>query len=138
VAGKVGEGETARLAKEALERAQEEARGLGLPTKGLLLRTDRGSAFQSEVFRGNLQERQIGQVFVSVGRPQGIGKIERLHRNLKKEKLMREEIRDPLELQRASDEYRQFYNTWRLHQALGYRTPLEVVETKRVKVVSFS
>jgi len=50
---------------------------------------------------------------------------------------MREEIRDPLELQRALDECRCFYNTWRLHQALGYRTPLEVVESKRVKVVSF-
>lgn len=68
-----------------------------------------------------------------------------MHRSLKEEKLMRValrskhrgEIRDPLELQRALDEYRHFYNTRRLHQALGYRTPLEVVEQKRVKVVSF-
>jgi len=52
VAGRVGEGETAGLAKEALERAREEARRLGLPTQGLLLRTDQGSAFQSEAFRG--------------------------------------------------------------------------------------
>ncbi len=51
---------------------------------------------------------------------------------------MREEIRDPLELQRALDEYRHFCNTRRLHQALGYRTPLLVVESKRVKVISFS
>ncbi len=138
VVGKVGEGETARLAKEAMERAREEARRLGLPTKGLLLRTDRGSAFQSEAFCGYLYEHQIGQVFAPVGKPEGIGKIERLHRSLKEEKLMREEIRDPLELQRALDEYRHFYNTRRLHQALGYRTPLEVVESKRVKVVSFS
>jgi len=138
VAGRVGEGETARLAKEALERAREEARRLGLPTQGLLLHTDRGSAFQSEVFRGYLQNHRIGQVFAPVGRPQGIGRIERLHRSLKEEKLMREEIRDPLELQRALDEYRQFYNTRRLHQALGYRTPLLVVESKRAKVVSFS
>ncbi len=50
---------------------------------------------------------------------------------------MREEIRDPLELQRALDEYRHFYNTQRLHQALGYRIPREVVEPKRVKAVSF-
>ena len=57
--------------------------------------------------------------------------------NLWLERLMREEIRDPLELQRALGEYRRFYSTRRLHQALGYRTPLEVVESKRVKVVSF-
>jgi len=45
VVGKVREGETARLAKEAIERVREEARRLELPTKGLLLCTDRGSAF---------------------------------------------------------------------------------------------
>jgi len=44
----------------------------------------------------------------------------------------------PHNLQRASDEYRQFYNTRRLHQALGYRTPLEVVESNEVKMVSWS
>ena len=60
-----------------------------------------------------------------------MGKIERLHRSLEEEKLMREEIRDPLELQRALNEYRQFCNTRRLHQALDYRTPLEVVESTR-------
>ena len=73
-----------------------------------------------------------------MGKPEGMGKIERLHRSLKGEKLMREEIRDPLELQRALDGYRHFYNTRRLHQALGYRTLLLVVESKRVKVVAFS
>lgn len=51
VGDQVGEGETARLAKEAMERAREEARRLGFPTQGLLLRADRGSAFQSEAFR---------------------------------------------------------------------------------------
>lgn len=138
VAGRVGEGETARLAKEALERAREEAKRLGLPTKGLLLCTDRGPAFQAETFSANLRKHQIEQVFALVGKPQGNGKIERMHRSLKEERLMREEILDPLELQRVLDEYQHFYNTRRLHQALGYRTPLEVVEFKRVKVVSFS
>ncbi len=137
VAGRVGEGESARLAYEAIERAREEARRLGLPTKNLLLRTDRGPAFQAETFRAYLRRHRIEQVFAPVGKPQGNGKVERLHRSLKEERLMREEIRDPLELQRALDEYRHFYNTQRLHQALGYRTPLEVVESKRVKVVSF-
>ena len=88
----------------------------------------------------------MGRPLPPVGGHQGIGKIERLHRSLKVlrhqanlwlEKLMRKEIRDPLELQRALGEYRQFYNTRRLHQALGYQTPLEVVESKRVKVVAF-
>lgn len=55
VVERVGEGETARLAKEAMERAREEAKRLGLPIKGLLLRTDQGSAFQSKAFRGHLQ-----------------------------------------------------------------------------------
>ena len=134
----MGEGETAGLARETIERAREEAGSLGFPTKGLLLRTERGSAFQSEAFRGYLYAHRIGQVFAPVGRLQGIGRIERLHRSLKEEKLMREEIRDPLEHEQALDEYRHFYNTRRLHQALGYRTPLVVVEQKRVKVASSS
>jgi len=103
VAERVGEGETARLAKEAIERAREEARKLGLPTKGLRLRTDRGSAFQSEDFRGYLYEHQIGQVWAPVRKPQGIGKIERWQRSLKEEKIMQEEIRDPLEHERVLD-----------------------------------
>jgi len=114
------------------------ARRLGLPTKGLRLRTDQGSAFRSEAFRSYLGAHQIGQEFASVGRPQGVGRIERLHLSLKEEKLMREEIRDSLELQRALEEYRRFYNTRRLHQALGYRTLLEVVEQKKIKEVSYS
>ncbi len=50
---------------------------------------------------------------------------------------MRKEICDPLKLQRALDEYRHFYNTRRLHQALGYRTPLLVVESKRSRWLRF-
>ena len=52
------------------KRFSEPGRRLGdsgfLP---LLLRTDRGSAFQQEAFRGYLQEHQIEQVFAPVGAP---------------------------------------------------------------------
>lgn len=51
---------------------------------------------------------------------------------------MREEIRDCLELQRALGEYPHFYNARRLHQALGHRMLLEVVESIWIKVASFS
>jgi len=50
---------------------------------------------------------------------------------------MREEIRDPLEPQWALDWCRHFYDTRRMHQVLGYRTPPEVVESRRVNVVPF-
>ena len=83
VAGRAGEGESARLAYEAIARAREEAKRLGLPTKNLLLRTDRGPAFQAETFRAYLRKHQIEQVFAPVGKPQGNGKVERLHRSLK-------------------------------------------------------
>ncbi len=79
VAGRAGEGESARLAYEAIARAWEEAKRLGLPTKNLLLRTDRGPSFQAETFRAYLRKHQIEQVFAPVGKPQGNGKVERLH-----------------------------------------------------------
>ena len=42
-----------------------------------------------------------------------------------------------MKLKRALDEYRHHYNARRLHQALSYRTPLEIMKFKRAKVALF-
>jgi len=64
---------------------------LGFPPKACFAPTEARRS-RSGIFLGYLQEHQIGQVFAPVGRPQGMGKIERLHWSLKEEKLLREEI----------------------------------------------
>lgn len=66
-----------------------------------------------------------------MGQPQGIGGVERLHRSLK------EEVQNLEELQRLAKQFRRHYNTRRPHQALRYKTPLEIIKKSR-KLVSFS
>jgi transposase InsO family protein len=73
----------------------------------------------------------------AVGRPEGMGRVERFHRSLKEECLQFAEVESLEELQHLAERYRHFYNTQRPHQALGYKTPMEVIEEAK-KVVSFS
>jgi len=52
--------------------------------------------------------------------------IERLWRSLKYEKIYLNEYSSVLEVQRDIAEYFNFYNSVRIHEALDYRTPVEV------------
>jgi len=51
---------------------------------------------------------------------------ERLWRSVKYEEVYLNEYRRPRDARHGLTCYRAFYNTERLHQALGYRTPAEV------------
>lgn len=57
-----------------------------------------------------------------------MGRVERLNRSIKAQGLAREEINSPVEIQEVLDTYRSYYNTERPHQALGYKTPIQVVQ----------
>jgi len=56
--------------------------------------------------------------------PETNGVVERFFGTLKYEHLYRIEIGDVLELQAEVDAFRQLYNRWRPHEALGFDTPL--------------
>jgi transposase InsO family protein len=104
------------------------ARNLGLP-EGAIFHSDRGSNYTSSEFAGVLERLGIGQ---SVGRT-GICfdnalaesfnaslKVERVHRTVyPTRKKAKEDIARYIELR---------YNRTRLHSALGYRTPQEVLD----------
>ena len=57
--------------------------------------------------------------------------IERLWRTVKYEEVYLKDYSDPLEAQNSLNNYFNFYNTERPHQALGYKTPYEVYYQKR-------
>jgi putative transposase len=57
--------------------------------------------------------------------------VERLWRTVKYEEVYLKDYLDPWEAQNSLDDYFNFYNTERPHQALGYRTPYEVYFQKR-------
>ena len=113
------------LITEAIEMA---ARNLNLP-EGSIFHSDRGSNYTSAEFAGALERLGIRQ---SVGRTgicydnalaesfNGALKVERVHRTVyaTREKA-REDIARYIELR---------YNRKRLHSALGYRTPQEVLD----------
>ena len=57
--------------------------------------------------------------------------IERLWRTVKYEEVYLKDYSDPLEAQNSLNNYFNFYNTERPHQALRYKTPYEVYYQKR-------
>lgn len=87
--------------------------------------SDNGSHFVSREFRSFLKMCQFEQVRTSPGYPQSNGKKERWYASLKQE-CLRPGV--PLtfdDAQRLIGEYVQYYNTVRLHAAIGYVTPAD-------------
>lgn len=137
LASVVCERETAESAREGLRLALSEAARLGLPASGVEVKSDHGSPFTSNVFRDFLVERDCGQTLSAVGKPQGMGRVERFNRSVKEQALVWEDLADGVELQDALDAYRRYYNEARPHAALGYRTPLSLIQLGRAEMVPF-
>lgn len=127
--------ESAENATEGLRRALSEAERLGLATSGVVVKSDHGSVFTAGDFRGFLTEQGCGQALSAVGKPQGMGRVERFNRSVKEQRLVFEELSGKDELQGALDGYRRYYNEHRPHAALGYATPLSIVQLKSPQVV---
>jgi putative transposase len=127
--------ETAFTAVAAMKTALAEAGRLGLPVGGITVKSDHGSTFTADVFRAFLRENTLSQALSAVGKPQGMGRVERFNRSVKEQGLARFELEPGESAQVALDEFRAYYNACRPHQALGYRTPLEVIESLNLKAV---
>lgn len=125
LAAVVSERKTSEAATIALGLALQEAKRLGLPERGIEVKSDHGSTFTATPFRAFLNEQACQQTLSAVGRPQGMGRVERFNRSLKEQGLQPEELEPGGSLQPLLDSYRSYYNCHRTHQALDYLTPLE-------------
>ena len=103
--------------------ALEEALAKGRPE---VFNTDQGSQFTSLEFTQVLQERGVMISMDGKGRYQDNIFVERLWRTVKYEEVYLKAYASVLEAQQGLEDYFQFYNGLRPHQALGYRTPAEV------------
>ncbi len=121
--------ETAFTAVQALDIAMNEAKRLGLPSQKITVKSDHGSTFTADEFRAYLRANSLWQALSAVGKPQGMGRVERFNRSVKEQGLAGFELELGESSQVALDEYRRYYNESRPHQALGYRTPLEVLQS---------
>ncbi len=91
-----------------------------------IFNTDQGSQFTSAAFTGALTMAGIKISMDGRGRWMDNVFIERLWRSLKYEDIYLKGYADGLEAKDGIASWMKFYNGQRLHQALGYRTPMAV------------
>lgn len=91
-----------------------------------IFNTDQGGQYTSPQFTGMLVERNIRVSMDGRGRALDNIFIERLWRSVKYEDVYLKDYRDGHEVERGLSSYFRFYNTERVHQSLGYKTPAEV------------
>ena len=116
---------------EALEEALKNAR----PE---IFNTDQGSQFTSEAFTGLLESHGVRISMDGKGSYNDNLFIERLWRTVKYEEVYLKAYQDGKDARGSLGNYFWFYNTERIHQALGYRTPAVVFTSIPVEVTSES
>lgn len=112
-----------------LERAREKFSGV-MP----VLITDNGPQFIAKDFKNYLGFVGITHRRTRFYYPQSNGKVERAFLTIKSEGLSRNSVIDLDDLKRQLDAYITYYNTQRLHSALGYITPLDMLCGKQHQI----
>lgn len=97
------------------------------PEAGLIHHTDRGSVYHSAAYREQLAETQILQSMNGKKTAYDNAVAESFFSNLKNEWVHHHDFKTREEARMAIFDYIEcFYNTQRLHQSLGYLTPVEM------------
>ena len=116
---------TANFCVEALESA------LGKWGKPEIFNTDQGSQFTSRAFTSVLKSEKIQISMDGKGRAIDNVFIERLWRTVKYEYIYLHAHETGLELYKGLENWFDFYDYERKHQALDYQTPAQVFKTNR-------
>lgn len=111
---------TAELAVDAVKNACLNVK----KTEGIILHSDLGSQYTSQVFEAYLHSKGMIHSFSRKGNPYNNACIESFHSVLKKEEIYLHIYQDSKEARRAIFEYIEFwYNRKRIHSAIEYMTP---------------
>jgi len=87
--------------------------------------TDQGSQFKSREFKSFLSQWQASHVLTSPYYPQSNGKLERFHQTLKKHAIRPLTPLDLADAKRITGDFIDYYNTTRLHSAIGFIAPFD-------------
>ena len=92
--------------------------------QGIILHSDPGSQYTSQVFEDCLNRKGIQHSFSRKGNPYDNACMESFHSVLKKEEIYLHTYQDSKEARRAIFEYIEgWYNRKRIHSSIGYLTP---------------
>jgi putative transposase len=103
--------------------ALEEALGAATPE---IFNSDQGCQFTAAAFTSRLEARGVAVSMDGRGRAIDNVFVERLWRSVKYEEVYLRDYADGWEAEDGLRAYFRFYSHERIHQALGYRTPIEV------------
>lgn len=117
-------------AESSIQQAMQTA-GLAKKQRPRVL-TDNGSAYVSRYLKAYFQQEEIQHVKCAPHHPMTQGKIERYHRSMKNQLLL-EHYYLPDELERRINEWVQYYNFHRYHEALNNCTPADVYYNHRAE-----
>lgn len=121
---------------EALEMAVLSRLGGRVPEgQHLTLRVDRGSQFRARRFRDTARLLNVTLEYAGVKCPEDKPYIESFIGSYKTEDLYRHEYRSFTEARNGWEMYRAWYRTDRLHQSLGYMSPLNYAREARKSIL---
>ena len=98
------------------------------------LLSDNGAGYVSRAFRDYLNLVGIGHILSAPFHPQTNGKVER-HQQSLKQVVNQLPYELPSQLERAIDDFVDYYNYRRYHKALGDVTPADVLYGRREEVI---
>lgn len=105
-----------------LERLKESR---GLPQ---IIRVDNGPEFISQKLDYWCKEHKVQLMFIQPGKPTQNALIERCNGSIRRELLNAYVFKSIAEVRQKTDEWKNDYNLNRPHQALNYKTPLQMIE----------
>lgn len=106
-------------------------RGLLWGGKKPVVRTDNGPQFTSEAFEAACERYGVLHERIPPKTPNKIAHIEAFHRILEDECLLQHEFRTYAEAYQAVSDFMRFYNSRRIHSAVGFLTPDEAYRAFR-------
>jgi len=96
--------------------------------------TDQGSQFKGREFKAFIAQWQASHVMTSPYYPQSNGKLERFHQTLKDQVIRPLTPLDVAEAKRITGDFIDYYNTTRLHSAIGFIAPKDRLEGRHQQI----